>query len=55
MEKRYILNLNFARKLMREGFTIIDVETSRSQPGRVAFVFEATEELKNYLAKGRNA
>lgn len=55
MEKRFILNLNFARELIREGFPVIDVETSRAQRGKVAFVFEATEELKNYLAKGRNA
>lgn len=51
MKRKCILNIQFARQLISEGFKVIDVQTSRKLPGRVAFIFELTPELEKYLLK----
>ncbi|WP_176525828.1 DUF5659 domain-containing protein [Bacillus sp. AFS001701] len=46
-----ILSLRVARHLLAKGFRLIDVEPSRKINGHLVFIFEATPELLEELAK----
>jgi hypothetical protein len=49
-----ILSLRVARHLLAKGFRLIDVEPSRKFDGKLVFVFEDSEELRQELANLRN-
>jgi len=51
MKYKVILNVFIANKLLKEGFVPIKFEMSRKVEGRVAFVFENTEEFQAELTK----
>jgi len=45
MKYKVILSLPLARRLLSKGFHIIDVEPSHRRKGKLAFIFEFSEEL----------
>ncbi|MEH7028676.1 hypothetical protein [Bacillus wiedmannii] len=51
MKTKCILSLRLARKLLANGFQLIDIEQSKKIPGTLVFVFEHTEALENELSR----
>jgi len=45
MKYKHVLNIRMANKLLWAGFIPVEFTLSRSFRGRVAFVFEETDEL----------
>jgi hypothetical protein len=51
MKTKCILSLRLARKLLANGFQLIDIEQSKKIPGTLVFVFKHTEALEEELSK----
>ena len=51
MKIKCILSLRLARKLLNNGFRIMDIEQSKKISGTLVFVFEHTEALEEELSK----
>ena len=54
-----VFNAGLAKKLIKLGYVVKDIEPNRNNPQKTVFFFEATEEvkniIKNYQAKKREA
>ena len=50
-KSRLIFDAKIARKLLKEGFVVIDIKPNRENTDKSIFVFENTEEFKQALAK----
>jgi len=49
MDRKVIRSNRLARVLISAGFKIVDIAPDRQDGKRSVFVFELTEELKNFL------
>lgn len=50
-KSRLIFDAKIARRLLKEGFVVIDIKPNRENTDKSIFVFENTEEFKQALAK----
>ena len=48
---RLIFDARIARKLLKDGFVVIDIKPNRENTDKSIFVFENTEEFKQALAQ----
>jgi hypothetical protein len=48
-KSRLIFDANIARKLLKQGFVVIDIKPNRENVDKSIFVFENTEEFKKAL------
>ncbi|HET7579777.1 MAG TPA: DUF5659 domain-containing protein [Bacillales bacterium] len=46
MTNKCILSMGLARHLIAQGFTIVDLETSKKLTGKVVFIFRDSPELQ---------
>lgn len=51
MEKVFIFSIRIARNLVTEGYRIIDVVENQQDKKRAVFVFENTEDIREYLKR----
>ena len=49
--EKAILSLRVAQSLMKEGYNLIRIEQSNRHRGKLAFIFEYSEEIERELAK----
>lgn len=49
-KSRLIFDAKIARRLLKEGFVVIDIKPNRENTDKSIFVFENTEEFKQALA-----
>ena len=49
VERQVITSTRLAKELLQNGFNIIDLAPNRTDSKRTVFVFESTEELKEYI------
>ena len=45
---RLITDPRIARKLLKKSFVVIDIKPNKSNPDKSVFIFENTEEFKDY-------
>jgi hypothetical protein len=50
-KSRLIFDAKIARKLLKQGFVVIDIKPNRENTDKSIFVFENTEEFKQALVK----
>lgn len=50
-KSRLIFDARIARKLLKDGFVVIDIKPNRENTDKSIFVFENTEEFKQALAQ----
>jgi len=50
-KSRLIFDAKIARKLLKQGFVVIDIKPNRENTDKSIFVFENTEEFKTALTK----
>ena len=50
-KSRLIFDAKIARRLLKEGFVVIDIKPNRENTDKSIFVFENTEEFKQALAE----
>lgn len=50
-KSRLIFDAKIARKLLKQGFVVIDIKPNRENTDKSIFVFENTEEFKAALEK----
>ena len=50
-KSRLIFDAKIARKLLKEGFVVIDIKPNRENTDKSIFVFENTEEFKQALTQ----
>lgn len=50
-KSRLIFDAKIARRLLKEGFVVIDIKPNRENTDRSIFVFENTEEFKQALTE----
>lgn len=53
-KSRLIFDAKIARKLLKQGFVVIDIKPNRENTDKSIFVFENTEEFKAALEKLMN-
>jgi len=44
-----VFNAGLAKKLIKLGYVVKDIEPNRNNPQKTVFFFEATEEIKNII------
>ena len=44
-----VFNAGLAKKLIKMGYVVKDIEPNRENPQKTVFFFEATEEIKNII------
>lgn len=44
-----VFNAGLAKKLIKMGYIVRDIEPNRENPQKTVFFFEATEEIKNII------
>jgi len=49
-----VFNAGLAKKLIKLGYVVKDIEPNRENPQKTVFFFEATEEIKNIINDYRN-
>ena len=49
-----VFNAGLAKKLIKLGYIVKDIEPNRENPQKTVFFFEATEEIKNIINDYRN-
>lgn len=50
-KSRLIFDAKIARKLLKQGFVVIDIKPNRENTDKSIFVFENTEEFQNALTE----
>lgn len=50
-KSRLIFDAKIARKLLKQGFVVIDIKPNRENTDKSIFVFENTEEFQNALTQ----
>lgn len=50
-KSRLIFDAKIARRLLKEGFVVIDIKPNRENTDKSIFVFENTEEFKSALTQ----
>ena len=50
-KSRLIFDAKIARKLLKQGFVVIDIKPNRENTDKSIFVFENTEEFKHALTE----
>ena len=50
-KSRLVFDAKMARKLLKQGFVVIDIKPNRENPDKTIFVFENTDEFKVALEK----
>ena len=50
-KSRLIFDAKIARKLLKQGFVVIDIKPNRENTDKSVFVFENTEEFQNALTE----
>ena len=50
-KSRLIFDAKIARKLLKQGFVVIDIKPNRENTDKSIFVFESTEEFKQSLTE----
>lgn len=50
-ESRLVFDAKMARKLLKQGFVVIDIKPNRENTDKTIFVFENTDEFKVALEK----
>lgn len=50
-KSRLVFDAKIARKLLKQGFVVIDIKPNRENTDKSIFVFENTEEFKQALVK----
>lgn len=51
LNEKAILSLRVAQALMEKGYNLIRLENSRKHYGKLAFIFENSEELEQEMAE----
>jgi len=54
-EGKTIYSTKLARKLIKEGFKLLDVKPNKINPDRTVFIFEYSAELRSILQEYKDA
>jgi hypothetical protein len=51
MKRKIIFSAKLAKRLINEGFKILDIEPNKLEPSRTVFFFERTDKLEQLIAE----
>lgn len=54
MKKVFIFSIKVAKNLVKNGFRIIDITENQKDKDKIVFVFQNTEEIREYLNENFN-